>query len=483
MQTPATTRRRFLASTAGAAAGTLFAPYIMRAQGGSPNSKLNLAIVGANGKGKSDWQAAMQEGNNIVAMCDVDPKRLEEVLAGCEKGDPKKEIAGAPRPKGYTDFRKMLEENEKTIDGVIISAPDHVHFPAAMMAVGMKKHICVQKPMCNFIWEVRELHKAAKKAGVVTQMGNQGRTMEGQRLAKEWVDQGVIGKLKEVRLWTNRPIWPQGMLKKIKAPVPADLDWDLWLAANPHIDYFEYEDAKGKKGSVHPFAWRGWWAYGSGAQGDMGCHIMDGTFTLLDQKIPTKIEVESAPIDMEQAPAWSTLIYHFAGTDKYPALKVTWQDGTFVNGQLNKPERHPAMDDMDEKEWRKAKSGMMFIGEKGVIFEADAYLQNPSIYPKKLMEDTKAAMDSGTIKKTEKRSTHPGEPQKEWAHAIKNKLQTSSNFDYAAPLTEFVLLGNLAIRSGQTVEWDKEAMKVTNVAEANQYVGRPAYRKGWEFKA
>lgn len=428
------------------------------------NSKLNIASIGVGGKGGSDRKLAEAEGNNIVALCDVDARRV----AGAAKDHP-----GA---KTYSDFRKMLEEMGNGIDAVIVSTPDHTHFAAAMMAVQMGKHVCVQKPLCNTIWEARELHKAAKKAGVITQMGNQGATGEGRRQIQEWVAQGAIGKLKEIRIWTDRPIWPQGALTKIAAPKPADLDWDLWLAQVPPMDYFEYTDREGKKGELHPFKWRGWWHFGSGALGDIGCHSMDPSFRVLGGRFPTKVEAQCAPATDEIAPAWSTVMYHFPEAADQPAITLTWQDGRFLNGQQNKPDRHPALDEIPEKDWRAAKNSQLIIG-------SDAVILGDTIYPRSRREDVKKAMDSGAIKKTIPRSTHPGEPQQEWAHAIKNNLPTSSNFDHAAPLTECVLLGNLAIRSGTAIEWDRAKGQTVNSPEANRFIRRPAYRKGWEFKA
>jgi predicted dehydrogenase len=354
-----------------------------------------------------------------------------------------------------------------------------------MWALKYKKPVCVQKPLCNTIWEVRELHKAARNAGVLTQMGNQGRTLEGHRLAKEWVDRGLIGTLKEVRLWTNRPIWPQGPLKKITVPCPENLDWDLWLSTEPSEPYFEFEGPKveveqaKKKGrkrgnGVHPFNWRGWWQFGSGALGDMGCHIMDATFSVLGQRIPEKIEVSSSPISALNAPSWSRLVYHFAASDKFPKLTVSWQDG-IKDGKPNLPERDERI---PEDEFKLQTSGMMFIGTEGVIL-ADTYCNRPVLYPEERDIEVRTAINNGTYEKKERRSTHPGNPQMEWANAIVNGGVTSSNFDYAAPLTEFVLLGNLAIRAGETIRWDAKKMAVSNTSKPNRFVKRPSYRSGW----
>ncbi len=443
-------------------AGSFLGPNLLLGQnGGSANERLGIAVIGALGKGRGDTSSSA-DGNQIVGLCDCDSNRLQEAV-GAQEG-----------AKGYTDFRKMLEELDDQIDAVVVSTPDHSHYPAAMMAVQMGKHVAVQKPLCNTIWEVRELHKAAKAAGVVTQMGNQGRTMEGQRLVKEWIDQGVIGTLTEIKLWTNRPIWPQGEeANYTPKEVPGHLDWDLWQAQVPHRDYSD---------GIHPFAWRGYWDYGSGALGDMGCHIMDATFSILDQASPVKIEAESSPVTDLFAPSWSTLVYHFAGTDNYPDLKVHWQDGR-RDGKPNKPEKPEMMADMSDEQWDRASSGMLFIGTEGVIFEGDAYCASPIVYPTAKFTEVRRAMAEGEIERTEPRSPRPGDPHKEWTHCIKTGEKPSSEFDYSAPLTEFVLLGNLAIRSGETIEWDAEAGRVSNVDSANEFISRPEYREGWHFKA
>jgi len=225
---------------------------------------------------------------------------------------------------------------------------------------------------------------------------------------------------------------------------------------------------------VHPFNWRGWWQFGSGALGDMGCHIMDATFSILGQIIPEKIDVQSGEITDLTAPMWSSLVYHMPA-GKHPALKVTWNDG-MKDGKPNKPERHP---DIPEATFDKAGSGMMFIGTDGVIFEGDAYCASPVIYPQEKYTQVRLDMKAGKIKKTETRSVMPNNPQGEWAYHIVNGGLPSSNFDYSCPLTEFVLLGNLAVRSQQMVQWDTKAMKVTNVEAANKFVSRPSYREGY----
>ena len=468
-------RRNFIKRSALAASAVWMAPRWGRAA--DANRKLNIAVIGANGKGASDTKNVALD-HNVVALVDVDTKRVEDAVKGYMKAVEK--VPNAVAPKTFTDFRKMFDTMAKDIDGVIISTPDHTHFAAAVWALKNKKHICVQKPLTNTIWEARELGRLAKEAGVVTQMGNQGRTMEGQRAVKEWVEQGVIGTLKEVRLWTNRPIWPQGPLTmRANAEVPATLNWDLWQGQHPARPYFDFEkvgkDGKSSFESIHPFKWRGWWDYGSGALGDMGCHVMDCTFNLLGRPVPSKVDVESGKITDMTAPLWTKLVYHIPASAKYQALTVSWNDGS-IDGKPNKPERDPRI---PEEIFNKASSGMMLIGTDGVIMDTEAYCGNPKIYPQERADDAKKDMASGKLKKTEERSPKPGNPQLEWAHCIVNGLTPSSNFDYAVPLTEFVQLGNLAIRSGQSIQWDSAAMRVVNGEAANKFVKRPGYRDGW----
>ncbi|MEP6671305.1 MAG: Gfo/Idh/MocA family oxidoreductase, partial [Chthoniobacter sp.] len=433
---PIVSRRRFLTQTAGLAATAALGPNLLLRGQDAASKRLNIAVIGALGKGQVDTGKVALD-HNIVALVDIDSKRLESAGKAWAKkyADAGKTLPQSP--KLYADFRKMFDEMSKGIDAVIVSTPDHTHYVAAMWALKHKKPVCVQKPLCNTIWEIRDLHRAAKEAGVLTQMGNQGRTMEGQRFAKEWIDQGAIGTLKEIRLWTNRPLWPQGPMTKTHPECPTNVNWDLWLSVEPNEPYFEFQlppDAaiQAKRGNgVHPWNWRGWWQFGSGALGDMGCHIMDASFSILGQQIPIKIEVESAPVTDLTAPVWTRLVYHFAATDKHPALTVSWHDGTLEGGKPNKPERDPRV---PEDVFNKATSGMMFIGTDGVVFEPDAYCEHPVIFPEERFADVKKSMEDGKIKKTEVRSPMPDNPQGEWAQCITSGGTPSSNFDYAAPL-------------------------------------------------
>ena len=419
-----------------------------------PNERLNIACVGCGGKGKSDVAAVTN--HNIVALCDVDDKEAASVY-----------MALPDVPK-YRDYRVMLDKHANEIDAVTVSTPDHMHAPIAMKAIRMGKHVFVQKPLTHDVYEARMLAEAARKYKVATQMGNQGHSGEGIRLACEWIWAGIIGDVKEVHCWTNRPIWPQGMERPTGSdPVPSTLSWDPWLGVAPKRPYRgtrgmpEAERKKGR-GWYQPFTWRGWWDFGCGALGDMGCHIMDATFWALKLGYPTSVESESSPFTAEAAPKSSIVTYKFPARGKMPPVTVKWFDGK------NKPPRPK-----DAEGVKTASSGMFFLGEKGVIY-ADTYCGGPRIIPETKMKELlpKSKRPAKTIPRSK------GHVE-DWIIACKGGKPASSNFDYAGPFTEVVLLGNLAIRAGnKKLLWDGPNMKVTNVPEANKFV-RNEYRKGW----
>jgi predicted dehydrogenase len=439
-------RRSFL-KTAGAATAASALPFPTILSAADPNKKLNIAAIGGGGgKGESDIALA-GEGNNVIAICDVDRDRLAKAL---QKYD-------LPSEKGFTDFRKMLD-TIKEIDAVTVSTADHAHYPAAMHAIALGKHVCVQKPLVNTLWEAQQLQLAARKKGIVTQMGNQGHTGEGMRLIKEWIEQGAIGKVEEIHVWTNRPIWPQGNEAKFerKDQAPATLDWESWQAANPLVD--------GYIDGLHPFAWRGHTLYGAGAMGDMGCHLLDGPVFACGLGAPAKIEAEA---EQYKEPAWpkaSTITCHYP--DKGIVLK--WYDGG------RKPAKPPQL----EATRNLSGGGFFVIGEKGAIYDQSDYCSSPRLIPETAHKDW---MASGP-KKTLERSTHPGNPQGEWTHAIKNGLKPGSNFDYSVPLTNLCLLGNLAIQVGKPIEWDAEKLEVKGMPDASKFIKR-VYREGWDYSA
>jgi len=439
--------RRTFVKKAGAAAvlltGTTACTRV-RPRRVSPNEKLNIACIGCGGQGSNDVDGVQSE--NIVALCDVD-----EASAAAT-------FAEFPKARKFKDYRRMLDKMDSEIDAVTVTTPDHTHYPAAIRAIRMGKHVFVQKPLTHTVWEARQLLLAARKHGVATQMGNQGHANEGTRLLNEWVNGGVIGTVREVHIWTNRPIWPQGIDRpKDRPPVPNTMAWDLWLGTAPERPY---------NPAYAPFNWRGWWDFGCGALGDMACHIMDASFWALELGSPTSVEAVTSPVNNETAPNWSIITYRFPARGDKPPVKLVWFDG-------GKKPPHPK-DLEDGREL--SDGGQILLGDNGTIMDANDYCNSPRLIPEDKMRDFMHSSDRPpkTIPRV------PGDDHyKEWIRACKGGKPAGSNFEYSAALTEMVLLGNLAVRSGEKIEWDAENMKVTNSHRANQYVTKE-YRKGWE---
>ena len=471
---PRIPRRSFIKGI-GAITATGMFPNLLRAQGAS--KKVALACIGVGGKGESD-ASGVAEHNDVVAICDVDSVRLAK--AGTRY----------PNAKPYSDFRRMLDE-VKGIEAVTISTPDHAHYPAAMHALSHGKHIFIQKPLTNTLWECRQLHLGARKKGVITQMGNQGHTYEDNRVVKEWIAAGAIGKVKEVHVWTNRPIWPQGKSAIITPATPPDtLDWEHWLAATPDAPY---------SASIHPFKWRGFLEYGAGAFGDMGCHLIDAPSMSLGLGVPSF--VTATQVDDLTDLAWPTgsiVKMEFPG-NSHGDVTLTWYEGkqpdvTDTDGKKTAGPPYlpqfPEVIDMAEmfpnkdpqKSGTPTPGGWFIVGTEGVIANKSDQARDPQIWPKKRREEFLAK----PLAKTEPRSRTPGNPQQEWTECIKAGKEDAwaGHFDYSCPLTELTLIGGLAMRfPGKRLEWDSKALKVGNHAEANNYIKRKAYRKGYEYSA
>lgn len=400
--------------------------------------KINFAAVGSGGKGASD--IGPMEGENVVALCDVDFGRA----AGT--------FRKFPNAVRYKDFRQMLIEMDDKIDAVTVSTPDHMHFPAAIMAMTMGKHVFVQKPLSHTVEEARLMTLAARKHELVTVMGNQGHCGEGIRLVREWVQAGCIGKVKEAHVWTNRPVWPQGMTERPEPqPVPKDLDWNCWLGVAPVRPYNK---------AYLPFAWRGWWDFGCGALGDMACHTLDATFWALDLLYPTRVKAEASGISQEAAPSWSIITYDFPARGDMSPVTLKWYDGG------KRPER-PA--DLEAGRNFDANAGQLIIGEKGSILAPGDYCDSPRIIPESRMQEVMKNPPEKSIPRS-----LGGGPHGEFVRAIKGQgPKPGSNFDYAGPLTEAVVMGNLAVRlAGQTIDWDGKNMKCTNLPAANDLVSK-----------
>ncbi|UCC98444.1 MAG: Gfo/Idh/MocA family oxidoreductase [Phycisphaerales bacterium] len=439
-------RRDFMGGAAGATMAFTFVPGHVLAQ--PPSGKLNVASIGAGGMGAGNTRACADAGANIVALCDVDWDRAADTFKKF------------PNAKKYKDFRRMLDE-QKDIEAVIVATPDHIHAVASMAAMKRGRHVYCQKPLTRLVAEARALTEAARKYKVVTQMGNQGHSGDGVRDICEWIWAGVIGEVREVHAWTNRPVWPQGIDRpKEVHEVPSTLDWDLWLGPAPMRPYNR---------CYAPFAWRGWWDFGGGALADMACHVLDPVFWALKLKYPTSVEASCTPVNEETFPLASIVHYEYPAREGMPAVKVHWYDGGL------KPERPEALE--TGRKLNQASSNVLFIGSKGVL-RCGEYGDNPQLLPYERMREFSRNKPPQTLKRI-RPTSHEGN----WIEACKTGGQAVSNFDYAGPFTEMVTMGNLAIRPenvGKKLEWDGENMRVTNDEKANDYV-HPHYREGWSL--
>ncbi len=431
-------RRRFLGSAAAVAAFTVVPRHVL---GGpnfvSPSDKLNIACIGIAGMGASD--VGQFSSQNIVALCDVDWKHAAGTF---EKH---------PNAKKYRDFRKMLDAEDKNIDAVSVSTPDNIHAVAAMAAIKRNKHVYCQKPLCHDVYEVRRLRLAAKERGLVTQMGTQLHATTEMKTMVEIVQSGIIGKVRKVDLWSGKN-WGGGTRPTDTPPVPETLDWDLWLGPAPYRPY----------NPVYlPGQWRRWWDFGTGTLGDMGCHIIDPAWWALDLDAPTSIEAQPGPFSEETYPTKTIITWEFPSRGDRPAVTVRWFDGE------NRPPR-PA----DLEEGRKLPDqGGLYYGDKGTLLLPHG--SRPELIPYSKMRDLK--MPDPWIRRWDNGASGH---YTEWVEACKGGPKPLSNFDYAGPLTEAILLGNIAAKAGRKIEWDSAAMKVTNMPEINQCLSRQ-YRKGW----
>ena len=471
-------RRKFLKTLGFAASSFYIVPRHVLGKGYlAPSDKVNIAGVGCGGKGWSDLTSSWNEGaENVVALCDVDFERATEA------------VKKWPNAKRYADFREMLE-NEKGIDAVTISTPDHTHATIAMAAMGLGKHVYVQKPLTHDIYEARLLAQTARDKKIVAQMGNQGASGEGVRKMVDWFNAGVIGKVSEVHVWTNRPVWPQG----IPVPTgshksPANLNWDLWLGPAKKIDY---------NPAYHPFKWRGWWAFGTGALGDMGCHLLDPPMRVLGLGSPTDVECSVGSVFLkdwnpeyipEGCPPSSLVNLKYGPSAKNKApVNLTWYDGGLKPPHPTGIDANEIMGDPD------GSNGVIMIGTKGIMI-CGTY----GMYPKVFKKGKQVPEAELPALKTPLVIGNAGGHQTQWINAIKagyGNAPLSSGFDYAGPFTETVLMGNLAIRSYMMREgsgnnitypgrkkliWDGANMRITNFEPANQFVKRD-YREGWHL--
>ena len=459
-------RRDFLRySGLAAGAAALPFPYVGKVLGA--NDRINVACIGVGGKGDSDVKDTARCGGNIVALCDVDANTL------------KKQAANYPEAKQYRDFRKMLEEMDKSIDAVTVSTPDHCHAIAAGTAMKMGKHVYCQKPLVQTVSEARLLRKLAKDNKLATQMGNQGSAGSGLRRAVEVIQAGVIGPVTELHVWSNRPIWPQGIERpEGEDPVPSSLDWDLWLGPAKFRPY--------KEKTYHNFAWRGWYDFGTGALGDMACHTVNMPFRALKMGYPNVVQCEEASrMFPETYPQTSRIRFEFPAREGMPPLKFWWYDGNPDNKVVKALRPNPELTKEITANGKPLPgSGCLLIGEKGKIFSPDDY-GSQFLLSFKGESQYQPATKDGTeheairnIAQTVPRS--PGHNE-EWFRMMRDGTPAYSNFDIAAYLTEIILLGVVGMRVGvgRKMEWDGPNMMSPNVSEAAKFVKRQN-RPGWE---
>jgi predicted dehydrogenase len=471
-------RRSFIKNAAIAGAAFMILPrHVLGGKGfTAPSDRLIVAGIGAGGKGASDIASFAKSGKaDIGFLCDVDTKRA----AGT--------VGNFPKAKFYKDWREMLDKEHKNFDAVSVSTPDHSHAIITVAAMQLGKHVYVQKPLTHDIYEARKLTEAARKYKVVTQMGNQGASNDGPRQMKEWYDAGLIGDVHTVYAWTDRPVWPQGIpWSANKAEVPANLDWDLWLNTAPYKDYVE---------KLVPFNWRGWWDYGTGALGDMGCHLLEAPFSVLGLKYATDVQASVGSVYVDEfkrgyfpdsCPPSSHVTLTFPKTVKTKGeVTVHWMDGGIQPTRPDELEANEVFGD--------GGNGTLFIGTKGKMMSS-TYSANPRLLPLSRNKDIKVAEKFARVPKGA--DGHYAQ----WVEACiagYGKKELSSPFEIAGPLTEALLMANLAIRAndvqrkstdgkivypGRNIKllWDNDNMKVTNFDDVNQYVKRE-YRKGWSL--
>ena len=439
-----TSRRRFLTTLSGAAAFQIVPSHVIRAQDGkqSPNDKLNIAFVGAGGRGAANLGGC--SGENVYAFADCDERRCSD------------SVRKHPGAKYYRDWREMLDKEGKNLDCVVVSTPDHNHAIVAMAAMQLGKNVYVEKPLTRTISEARALMEAARKYGVCTQMGNQGHAAEGARQTNEWIQSGAVGEVREVHCQSSRPIWPQDLVRPAAEEVPPTLDWDIWLGPAQQADY---------SSKILPFNWRGYLDYGTGALGDMGAHIFDHPVWSLGLGMPESIEAicdRATPgSEKDSHPASCTITYQFAAAGERPPVKLVWYDGKH---------HMPRPENMDADK-NPPKDGCIYYGSKHTFMHG-SHGGTPQLV------NSAEAADFKAPPKTMERS--PGH-HAEWIAGCKAKDPTmaKSNFDYAAPLTEIMLLGCLAaqVGSGTKITWDAKAMKTGN--EAADALVHHHYREGW----
>lgn len=435
------------------ASSLLILPRGVRAQSAkSANGKLQIAMVGVGGRGRAALSALPDE--QMVAFCDVDHARARVTEVQGKKV--KTGVHLFPQAKWFHDYRVMFEQMGDQIDAVVVSVPDHMHYAVAMAAIQHRKHVFVEKPLCRCVTEVRALHAAARKAGVVTQMGNQGRAAEGIRLAREWVQAGLLGRVHTVHAWTNRASRSYSHDPDVDAAPPEtppeSLRYDLWLGVAPERPY--------RRVRSHG-SWRGCSLYGGGTLGDWGCHQMDAAFFALDLGAPASIEAATSQQKPLTFPNTFTVTYRFPARGSRGPVELKWFDGGLLPPQ---PVEGFKFD---------ANGGSIFYGDKGMMW-VNSHSASARLLPEQRMQESRGALPPKTIPRV------VGGPHVEWVNAIRNGTRCGSDFDYAAPLAEMVLLGVAAVRAQTQLQWNAKEGRVTNHPFANQFIGPGyEYRPGW----
>jgi len=469
------TRRRFMYTGAAATGSLVLLPHVTRNVLGA-NEKLRIAGIGCGGKGDSDIMKCANAGELIVAGCDIDSGRAASLADKAAKKNGGKEVAT------FSDYRVMFDKMAKDIDAVTVSTPDHTHACSAAMAISHGKHVYVQKPLTHTVYEARVLRQLAKEHKVCTQMGNQGTSLSSLRDGVEIIQSGAIGDVKEVHVWSNRPVWPQGaeMTKKFEEgkgkPAPKEWNYDAWLGPASDRPF---------NGAYGHFIWRGFWDFGTGALGDMACHTMNLPFWALSLEYPTSVEAKVPKVYEVTPPEWSMIQFEFpartvvkTGTKLSP-VSMTWYDGTRTGLPQDVRKYAAILKELGEN--KASDSGSLFVGSKGYLYAPGDYAHEIKLLPKDKFADYKkpdAWLPRNQGGDFDQNQTN------EWLKAIKaNKPDLAmSNFEYAAYFTEIILLGNLAMRvPGENIKWDGPAMKSPNVSKANEFVHHE-YRKGYTLK-
>jgi predicted dehydrogenase len=403
----------------------------------APSDRLNIAGVGIGGQGRGDLRNLAKEDQNIVALCDVDWDLAAETFGEY------------PKANRYRDFREMLEKEEKNIDAVVVATPDHMHAPVSLMAMKMGKHVYCEKPLTHTVAEAREMARVAREFKVATQMGNQGQADERVRVLAEYIADGAIGKVRQVHNWCNRPRggwpWPQAIERpEDKPPVPDNLSWDLWLGVAPKRPYHP---------AYHPFKWRGWYDFGTGALGDIGCHNFHPIFKVLDLGHPVSIEPYSTELHQESYPLVSMIRYEFpARSEDKPAVTLTWYDGMF------RPPRPPELEENRD------------LGEEGALYVGD----DGKILNERIIPESKHRQYDKPPETLPRSIGH----FKEFIEACKGGEPAGANFQFASLITQVVMLGNVALKAQRKLMWDPDNMKIIDDEKANAVLTKE-YREGW----